>query len=148
TRTADLVLTAGVDRWLEFAEKGQIVDYVSPEADSLPDWSKPLPGLYTASVDPIIIAFNKFLVPEDKWPRSVADIAALAPDYPGKVSTYDAAANPFGLSLFWTWDRNHPDSWEQMETIGASSRPERSAGTIRDKVISGEYALGLFLSGV
>jgi iron(III) transport system substrate-binding protein len=148
TRTADLVLTAGVDRWLEFAEKGEIIDYVSPEAGSLPDWSKPLPGLYTASVDPIIIAYNKFVVSEDKWPKSVADIAALAPDYNGKVSTYDAAANPFGLSLFWTWGQNHPESWSQMEVIGAASRPERSAGTIRDKVISGEYALGMFLSGV
>lgn len=148
TRTADLILTAGVDRWLEFAEKGEIVDYVSPEASSLPDWSRPLPGLYTASVDPIIIAYNKFVVTEDKWPKSVADIAALAPDYKGKVSTYDAAANPFGLSLFWTWDQNHPEGWSQMEAIGAASRPERSAGTIRDKVISGEYALGMFLSGV
>lgn len=148
TRTADLILTAGVDRWLEFAEKGQIVKYVSPESDSLPAWSKPLPGLYTASVDPIIIAYNKFVVPEANWPKSVADIAALAPKYRGKISTYDAAANPFGLSLFWTWNKSHPDDWGKMEAIGASSRPERSAGTIRDKVISGEYALGLFLSGV
>jgi iron(III) transport system substrate-binding protein len=78
----------------------------------------------------------------------VADVAALAPDLKGKISTYDAAANPFGLSLFWTWARDRSELWSLIEKIGPSARPERSAGTIRDKVLSGEYGVGLFLSGV
>ena len=148
TRTADLILTGGADRWLEFADKGEIVDYVSPHTADLPEWSRPLPGLYSASTDPFIIAYNKFLISEDKAPKSVADIAKLAPELKGKISTYDAAANPLGLSLYWEWNKAHPDKWNVIEEIGASSRPERSAGTIRDKVLSGEYAAGVFLSGV
>ena len=148
TRTADMILTGGADRWLEFADKGEIVDYVSPHTPDLPEWSRPLPGLYSASTDPFIIAYNKFLISEDKAPKSVADIAKLAPELKGKISTYDAAANPLGLTLYWEWNKAHPDEWSVVEAIGAASRPERSAGTIRDKVLSGEYAAGVFLSGV
>ena len=148
TRTADLILTGGADRWLEFIDKGEAVPYVSPHTADLPEWSRPFPGLYSASTDPIIIAYNKFVVPAEKAPKSVADVAALAPDLKGKISTYDAAANPFGLSLFWTWARDRSELWSLMEKIGPSARPERSAGTIRDKVLSGEYGVGLFLSGV
>lgn len=147
-RTADVILTAGTDRWLEFVDKGQVAPYVSTQSDALPAWSKPSPGLYTAATDPLIIAYNRFLIPADKAPASVADIAKLAPAYKGKISTYDAAANPFGLSIFWAWQRNRENLWPLMEQIGPSTRPERSAGTITNKLISGEYAIGMFLSGV
>lgn len=148
TRTADLIVTGGVDRWLEFIDKGEVVPYVSPHTAELPEWSRPFPGLYSASADPMIIIYNKFVVPAEKAPKTVADVAALAPQFKGKISTYDAAANPFGLSLFWAWQRDRPDQWSLMEKIGPSTRPERSTGTIADKVLSGEYGIGLFLSGL
>lgn len=149
TRTADMILTGGADRWLEFVQKGQIAEYVSPHTPDLPDWSRPFPGLYSASIDPFIIAYNKFVIPPEKAPKSVADIAKLAPSYKGKISTYDAAANPLGLTLYWEWNKANPTKWDEViKPIGAASRPERSAGTIRDKVLTGEYAAGVFLSGV
>lgn len=55
TRTADMVATGSIDNWLEFTDKGEAVDYKSPEADKVPDWAKPRPGLYTVSTDPMII---------------------------------------------------------------------------------------------
>jgi ABC-type glycerol-3-phosphate transport system substrate-binding protein len=44
TRTADLILTGGADRWLEFIDKGEAVPYVSPHTADLPEWSRPFPG--------------------------------------------------------------------------------------------------------
>lgn len=152
TRTADMILTGTIDRWIDFYDRGALADYTSPEAASLPDWSMPFPGLYTSSTDPVLISYNKAVLPEDKWPHSLADVAALVEDpdidMSGKVTTYDAAASPFGLALYWTWVKGHDGDWSVIDTYGPASRPERSGGTMRSKVISGEYSTAIFLSGI
>ena len=65
----------------------------------------------------------------------------------GKVTTYDAAANPFGLAIYWTWVRDTAAKWAPLDKIGAFTRPERSAGTMQEKLQTGEYNVGVFFSG-
>jgi iron(III) transport system substrate-binding protein len=148
-RTADVIVTATIDRWLEFKDKGQIADYASPESAALPDWSRPYPGLYTISTDPVIIAYNKHTVPGGVAPTSTKQLAEMASGnkLKGKLTTYDAAANPFGLAIYWTWIREKKGDWSLFDVIGPNTRPERSAGTMLEKLTTGEYTAALFFSG-
>ena len=152
TRTTDLIVNGAIDQWIEFVDRGEIEVYESPEATKLPDWSKPFPGLYTASCDPMIIAYNKMLLPEAQAPKSIAQLAELATSQEGmlnnRISTYNAATNTFGLSIFWAYMAQHGDAWDKMARIGALTRPERSAGPIVEKITTGEYMLGFFVSGI
>ena len=152
TRTSDLIVTGAIDQWIELTDRGEAVDYVSAEADKIPDWAKPRPGLYTASTDPLIICFNKQLLPEDKAPKSIADLAELARTEPslvrGRMGTYNAATSTFGLSVFWAYLRENPDAWQLFDVIGPMTRPEVSAGPIVEKVTTGEYVIGYFVSGI
>lgn len=154
SRTADLLVTGAVDAWQRFIERGEAVDYVSPEAPYVPDWSRPLPGLYTVTTDPLIIVYNKLLLPDERLrPRGIGHLAELATTHPnvfrGRVTTYDATSGSFGFSAFWAFVRDRKEkAWEWFDAIGPFTRPERSAGPMVEKVTTGEYAAGYFISGI
>ncbi len=150
-RTADMILTGAIDRWQEFVSRGEVADYTTAEAGSLPEWSIPFPGLHTISTDPLILAYNRHSIPGGKPPESIADIIALTEQFPAemqnKVTTYDAAANPFGLAIYWTWVRDSDLDWELFDKLGPFTLPERSAGSMQEKLQTGEYNVSMFFSG-
>ena len=150
TKTADLILVSAPDRWIEIAERGQVNPYESPESPALPKWSRPFPGVYSASADPMIIAFNRRALQGLPEPKSVADVAALfrqRPDLKGRITAFDPVGNGMGRNVWAAWAKAKPASWALIEELGPSLRPERSAGPMREKVISGEYAVALMTSG-
>jgi iron(III) transport system substrate-binding protein len=59
----------------------------------------------------------------------------------------DPAGNFMGLALWNAWGKKVPGGWSLIEQLGANIRPERSAGTVREKILSGEYAVAIFTSG-
>src|SRR3546814_109011 len=59
SNTADIVLSSSALSWLDMVEQGHIEPYVSPEIANLPEWSRPLEGVYSISADPMVIAYNK-----------------------------------------------------------------------------------------
>lgn len=146
TRTADIITTGAPDRWLDFADRGEVLAYQSIEDPHLPEWSRPKPGLYTLAVNPAIIIWNRFQVKTP--PKTLVDLAAMARETPeilkGKITTYDAAASPFGVAMFATWLRGEGNNWETLKPIGLLARPETGAGAMRDKTASGEYSIGFF----
>ncbi len=150
TRTADVIVGAAPDRWMEFIARGQLVPHVSPENSALPAWSLPAPGLYTASADPVIIAYNRRALQGLPAPRSLSDVAALLrqqPDLRGRITVFDPEGNNMGRAIWMGWMRTHPAGWGMLDEMGPALRPERSAGPMREKVVSGEYAIALFSSG-
>ncbi|HET9652695.1 MAG TPA: extracellular solute-binding protein [Usitatibacter sp.] len=152
-RTGDLIIAGAVDKWLQLIAKGEAIDYQSPEADKLPKWSMPRKGLYTVSADPMVIVWNNALVPENQRPKSFAELAKLAAahpaDYKNKVTTYNAATEAFGLNINWAFTKKYGDTaWKELETLGKVTRPERSAGPMIEKITSGEYKVGYFISGI
>lgn len=153
SRTGDLLINGAVDKWLQFVAKGEAIEYVSPESDKLPKWSLIRKGLYTVSADPMVIVYNNALVPEKLRPKSLADIAKLAQDntatFKNKITTYNAATEAFGLNINWAYTKRYGDeAWKKLEAIGKVTRPERSAGPMIEKITSGEYAVGYFVSGI
>ncbi len=148
-RSADLIITAAPDAWLRFHEKDGIEPYNVPDAGALPAWSKPLPGLYTFSTDPLVMVYNKLLLPPDKRPQSMADLARLSQQFPGlfnrKITTYDAAKHAFAYVLQWTYARER--GWPALEGVARATRLESSGATMIEKVTTGEYSVVYFASG-
>ncbi len=150
-QTADLSITADPSGWIEFVKnRGEAVDYQSPEKSRVPDWSMPFPGLYTVSTDPMLILYNEQVLPEDLRPRGLSELAEMAaanPDvFDGKITTYDIII-PFSFAINWAFVRDcGDDTWETLETLGPMTMPEQSGGTQLQKLASGEYAVGYFVS--
>ena len=152
-RTGDLLINGAVDKWLQFVAKGEALEYVSPEEAKLPKWSLIRKGLYTVSADPMVIVYNKSLLPEKLRPHSLAELARFAQENPAvfknKVTTYNAAAEAFGLSINWAYTKKYGEpAWSLLDSLGKVTRPERSAGPMIEKITAGEYVVGYFISGI
>lgn len=152
-RTGDLIIAGAVDKWLQLLAKGEAIDYTSAEIDKVPKWSVPRKGLYTVSADPMLLVWNNALVPESQRPKSLAELAKIAQehpaDYKNKVTTYNAATEAFGLNINWAYTRKYGDkAWDLLATLGKVVRPERSAGPMVEKITSGEYKVGYFISAI
>lgn len=151
-KTADLIVNAAPDVWQRFVASGSVEPYPSAEDAKLPAWSKPSPGLYTASTDPLLIIYNKMLLKPAEYPASMtqlADLMTAEPDrFRNKVTTYDATSHSFAYAIHWTVvDQKKPSGWELMEKIGPLTRPESGGATMLDKVTSGEYLAAYYTSG-
>lgn len=152
-RTADFLVSGANDRWVRHGMDGDMLDYASPELPKLPDFARPFPGIYVMSTDPLIITYNTALLPDDKRPtgfRSLVKAAAADPGtFKGRVTTYDAARNSFGLAAWWammnTWG---DEGWKLLAQIGPSIRGETSGGPMNEKISTGEYVAGVAVSGI
>lgn len=149
-RTGDIIITSAPDAWQEFIAKGDLTVYKSTEDANVPDWSKPAPGIYTVSSDPMVFIWNKALVKEP--PKTMADLAALVEKNPsafqGKLTTYDAEKNTTGFAIYWFWiKKNGENGWKILETLGKTNVAARtSAGNMVDAALSGENQAGFFVS--
>jgi iron(III) transport system substrate-binding protein len=152
-RTTDLLITATIDGWLDFLDKGNAIKYDSPESPKLPAWSKPRPGFYTVSTDPMLMVYNKLLVPESKRPKGIQHLAKLVKENPQEfrnaLTTYNAALFSFGQAINLVFLRRYGDkAWEWLDVLGPQTRAEESSGPMLAKLASGEYKVGYFISGI
>lgn len=148
-RTADMILTFAPERWPDFVERGQVLEYKSPEIPNLPSWSLVLPSVYTAAADPFLIAYNKRAFKDKTPPMSMAEaVEALKADekLKGRITAYDPEVS-LGFAFWSSWVKRNPDGWSLIEAIGPAMRPERSAATQREKIATGEQSLAIFTSG-
>lgn len=149
--TGDLLVTVGPDMWLDLDKKGEILPYISPEAGAYEPWSKPLPGVYTMTADPIIFLYNKALLKPGMVPTGMADLVAKAKAHPeifkGKLTTYAANLNTFGYTVQYAMLKGHGDKiWDWYKELAAFTKPETGAGPMAEKVASGQYVLA-YLTG-
>jgi iron(III) transport system substrate-binding protein len=148
--TGDMIITSGADGWLEFIAKNEALPFKATDDAILPEWSKPAPNIYTVSTDPMVFIWNKQLLPTP--PKTMAELAAMVEKDPakfkGKVTTYDAETNATGFGDNWFWlKKKGEDGWKIMESLGkAPPVLESSAGNMVNKVLSGQYLLGYFVS--
>jgi len=148
--SADLMVTGSITDWIDFANRGEAIDYQTVHSGDLPDWSMPMPGIYTFSTDPMLLAYNKVTVPEELRARTFSDFAGAVeanPDvFDGKIGTYDGALG-FGQSINWAFLRDHGEpGWAMMEKVGKAARPGGGSGGMIEKLVSGENSAALFVS--
>lgn len=152
-RTADLLVSGANDRWASYGKDGLMEDYESPENKHLPDFAHPYPGVNVLSTDPLVITYNAALLPEDQRPTGFASLvedAVAQPDmFKSKITTYDAARNSFGLTAWWAFmDKKGEAGWEALRKIGPMIRGETSGGPMNEKIATGEYLMGIAVSGI
>lgn len=147
---ASLMVSGDPTSWIAFIKEHKAAaDYASPEKDKLPDIGSPLPNLYTFSTDPILIGYNKALVKENERPKGMKDLATLMTGdtkrFDQKVTTYDIA-NSFGFAIDYVWGTTYSGAWDVLNQLLPMVRAEQSSGPMVDKLNTGEYLLGFFMS--
>ena len=147
TDTADVLMNSDPVAWLSFVEAGNLADYEDPNTPNLPDYAVLQPGLYAMSLDPVVALFNKTIIPEDKQPTSMAELAEMAPQLDGKIATTDISVpTQFAASTAFI-QKYGAEGWKHLETLGRHSEVEASNGPLATKLAQGQYAVDFFVSG-
>jgi iron(III) transport system substrate-binding protein len=143
--TADVIVNTDGAGWLDLVERGQVVDYVDPELESLPEDKAVLaPGVYAWSYDPLVALFNKRALPEDEQPTS---LAGLAEELSGKIGTPAVENGAAGLGIHAYLDTHGEDGWAVLEALGPHTKAEDGTGALLGKLQSGEYVAAYFAGG-
>lgn len=153
SRSADLLVSGANDRWAAYGINGRMMAYDSPEFDHLPDFAKPYEGVTVLSTDPLVIVYNAAILSEDQRPTGFSSLVELAEANPstfdGRLTTYDAARNAFGLAAwYYVLQDKGEEGWEQLRAIGPMIRGETSGGAMNEKITTGEYVAGYNISGI
>ncbi|MGH3412074.1 MAG: extracellular solute-binding protein [Marmoricola sp.] len=147
---ASFLVSGDPGNWVRFAKGHHAMSYRSPETGKLPGFANPMPGLYTFSADPILMAWNKSLLSGNQVPTGIGSLVKLVQKHPetykNKITTYDVPATSFGFAIDYTYTRQRSDGWKNLQALLPSTRPESSSGPMVEKLQSGEYVAGYFLS--
>ncbi|HEY4200754.1 MAG TPA: extracellular solute-binding protein [Devosiaceae bacterium] len=151
----DVIVSHSSSAWLDLLKKdGVDASYVSAEDAKLPSYSKPSKGVYTISVDPYFIAYNKALLAENERPKSIQDIVDLVSKDPQrfahKIATGVPMSNAAAQNLTNTYFQHvgEDKALQQFQTLGQDVDVYRSAGQIMEKLTTGEVLIGFMLSGI
>lgn len=144
----DILVSNAAQAWAEYAQDpSRLATYSSPELSKLPDVATPMPNVYTMSMDPMTIGYNTALVPEA--PTGLASLAKIVQQDPAKfkdkITTRDVNG-AFGFTVSHAFTEAAPNSWASLEKLLPLARPETSSGTQTEKIVSGEYLAGFFIS--
>jgi iron(III) transport system substrate-binding protein len=145
---ADVVVSNAAQAWADFgARPGTLLDYKSPEVAKLPPLATLMPNVYAMSTDPLSIIYNTSLMTDKPTGlKSLADIVAKDPDkFKGKITTRDVAG-AFGFTVSHAFTEARPDSWTTLDKLLPMGKAETSSGTQLEKITSGEYLAGFFVS--
>lgn len=149
---ADVVWSSAMDLQIKLANDGLAEAYRSPEADGLPAWAQWKDLAYGVSAEPVVIVYNKRLLPGGLVPRDHADLLRVLTEhrelFQGRVATYDPEASGTGL-LFITQDvRITPQTWKLVAALGhAGVKLYTSSSPMIDRVASGEFVLAYNVLG-
>jgi iron(III) transport system substrate-binding protein len=148
----DVVWSNGMDLQMKAALDGLAQAYRSPEAASLPSWAKWRDRLYATTYEPVVLVYNRRLVPADKVPTTHEELrerlTAKAGKFRGKVSTYkldnvEVGSLPFRLDVI-----NNPRFWELLRVMRADHLDEQaSSAGILDRISSGQSLVAYNIAG-
>jgi iron(III) transport system substrate-binding protein len=150
--TGDVLWSSAMDLQMKLVGDGYALGYKSPEAGKLPGWAVFKDLAYGTTLEPVVIAYNKRLLPADKVPKTHADLVRLIDankqEFAGKVTTYDPEKSGLGF-LFVTQDAKlDPSFWDLAKALGGGTgRFYTSSGAMMEKISSGEHLLGYDMIG-
>lgn len=147
---ASFMVSGAPRNWLNFANSGQALDYVSPELPKLPEYARGRGGVYAFSTDAMIMIYNKLLLTDHERPRSIHELIRLVSSDPARFKnrlTTNSASSSFGQPIQYAYFQSKQRNWHDFDALLPCTRPEEQNGSMLDKVSSGEYLVGYFVSG-
>jgi iron(III) transport system substrate-binding protein len=151
--TADVLWSGSMDLQLKLVADGYALTHRSPEAAKMPTWAVYEDRAWGTTFEPLVIAYNKRLLPTDAVPSSHADLLRLLKERPqlfagGKLTTYDPEKSGFGFLLMTQDEKYFPRFWELAAAFGrGTGRFYPSSGTMIERITSGEHLLGFNVIG-
>lgn len=145
--SADVLWSSSMDLQIKLVNDGNAIAYASPEIASLPAWAVWKNEAFGTTYEPIAIVYNKRLLTGDEIPQSHADLLRVFKEktekLKGKVTTYDIEKSGVGFMLITQDSKYNPQFWDMVRALGvASPRFQSSAGTMMERISSGENILG------
>ncbi len=150
--TADVLWSGSMDLQLKLVADGRALTYRSPEAAKMPTWAVHEDRAWGTTFEPLVMAYNKRLLPADAVPRSHGDLLRLLREKPqlfaGKLTTYDPEKSGFAFMLMTQDEKYFPQFWELAAAFGHGiGRFYPSSGTMIERITSGEHWLGFNVIG-
>jgi iron(III) transport system substrate-binding protein len=148
----DVIWSSSMDLQIKLANDGYAADYHSPESDRIFDWARWKDRAYGVTAEPVVIVYNKRLLPEALVPKDRADLLRLLTDHlsllRSKIATYDPELSGTGL-LFITQDvRITAQTWKLVSAMGrAGVRLFASSDPMIDRVSNGDILLAYNVLG-
>ena len=149
--TADIVWSSSTDMQMKLVAEGYAATYRSPQAGGLPRWAIFRDQAYGTTLEPVVLAYNKELLPPEKVPQDhVSLIRALGTDstFRGRVTGFDITKSGVGL-MFLLQDRSRLGSLDRL--LAAFSKadfaPSAGTGDMLVGINSGRFVLGYDIMG-
>jgi iron(III) transport system substrate-binding protein len=144
--SADIVWSSAMDLQVKLVNDGHALHYRSTELDGLPAWSVWRHEAYGTTFEPMVLAYNKRLLPEADVPRTHADLARLLAEpcarLKDKVTAYDLSVAGLGFLVATQDARASPVFWDVARGLGRCGvRLQRSTAAMLDSVASGQIVL-------
>ena len=121
--SADVLWSSAMDQQASLVSNGYALTYESPESASMPDWAKWKDQAFATTYEPVIIVYNKNLLPAAEVPQTHADLVRLLnadPDrFSGKVKTYDIERSGVGFFLATQDVAASPAFWDLAQALQA-----------------------------
>ncbi|MDB5580286.1 MAG: hypothetical protein JWR80_5462 [Bradyrhizobium sp.] len=150
--TADLVINSAMDLQIKLVNDRLAQPYLSPERGNLPEWAVWKNEAFAVTSEPIVIGYNRRLIPAAQLPQTHDELAlALHRNpgrYKGKVGAYDPVLSPTGY-LYYTQDvQIDMDNWDLISAIG-QEQPKlfTSAQEMINEVSAGDLLIAYNLIG-
>lgn len=119
----------------------------------MPKWAVYEDRAWGTTFEPLVMAYNKRLLPADAVPASHGDLLRLLKERPqllagGKLTSYDPEKSGFGFLLMTQDEKYFPQFWELAAAFGhGTGRFYPSSGTMIERITSGEHLLGFNVIG-
>lgn len=149
---ADLLISSGMDLQTKLANDGHALAHRSAATAGLPAWSQWRHEAFGISYEPVVIVYNKRLLPPAKVPRTRRELLALLRDpaapLAGKVGSYDVSRSSVGYLLATQDHQLGSMAGALQAALGANRvRLEERTGALLDRVARGELALAYNVLG-
>lgn len=150
--TGDVLWSSAMDLQMKLVGDGYAQSYKSPEAGKLPSWAVFKDLAYGTTLEPVVFAYNKRLLPANEVPKTHDDFTRIISSdkqrFAGKVATYDPEKSGLGF-LFVTQDAKlDKNFWDLAKALGGGTgRFYTSSGAMMEKISSGEHVLGYDMIG-
>jgi iron(III) transport system substrate-binding protein len=152
SESADVLWSSAMDQQASLVSNGYALTYESPERAAIPDWAKWKDQAFATTYEPIIIVYNKGLLPAAEVPQSRADLVRLLTADPnrfsGKVETYDIERSGVGFFLATQDVAVSPAFWDLARALQrAGVHGELTTDAMVRRVASGQSVLAYNVLG-